>query len=532
MSVRTRIGLEGPLDSPRARLLLLGASVLLGLALTVYSTLQVAALALAAWAAVLVFLWPEVGTLLGVFALYSNLTVLAFQLHGAPRAFAISFLVLFGMPLIYHVFYRRRPVIVDRTLQLMLVFLLVVLVSSVFAKDPALAYEWIGIYLTQGVITFFLVINAIRSRATLERVLLVLVATGALLGAMSLYQEISNDYRASFLGLAQRNLDHVENPSEFSRTPVDHVRLSHRAGGPIREANYYAQMLLVLLPFALLRIREQRGLGRTIAVVLALGILAGIFLSYSRGGFLGLLVVTFLAVRWKLLSRRTVAAGAAAGLLLVALAVPGYFMRIGSLRALSGLAAPTAELEPDGALTGRATEMLAALAVFVDHPVLGVGPAHYSPYYSVEYQTSGTAFTLLDKTRRAHSLYFEMAAELGLIGLGVFLTMVGMLLVSLLRLRRLLSVSHPSLARLATAAAVALIGCLSTSFFLQLAYQRYFWFLVAIAATVEQITRRASREPVAAPTAQRRIVADLRGALPAAARVRLPGSPESLQPRA
>ncbi len=490
VEVKRRFPFQWPAASQLAWPALLAAGLLIGLSLTSYSPVMVAVVVLAAGAVCLIFLWPQVGTLVGVFALYSNLTVLAFRIHGAPRAFALSFLVLFGLPLIYYLFHRRRPIIVDRTFQLMLVFLFVVLVSTILSKEPPLALEWIGVFLTQGMVTYFLVVNVIRERVTFERVVTVLICTGALLGALSLYQEVTHDYTNQFLGLAQRNLAHVEDPTEFSVTPQDHVRLSHRAGGPMRESNYYAQILLVLLPFSLLRLRESRGLQWLLAWLLSLLILAGIFLSYSRGGFLALVLMAILAIRWQLWRFRTMATGVCLGVLLVALAAPGYFTRMGSLGAVASLLAPQHDREPDGAITGRATEMLAAIAVFADHPLLGVGPAHYSPHYSVEYQTdSSTAFRLLDRTRRAHSLYFEMAAELGVVGLTVFLTMVGMVLLSLSRLRRIFLTYQPDLAGLLTAATLALIGFLSTALFLQLAYQRYFWFLLALSAALERIAR-------------------------------------------
>jgi hypothetical protein len=41
-----------------------------------------------------------------------------------------------------------------------------------------------------------------------------------------------------------------------------------------------------------------------------------------------------------------------------------------------------AKVAPDGAIKGRATEMLAALAVYLDHPFIGVGPGQYVPFYS------------------------------------------------------------------------------------------------------------------------------------------------------
>ena len=475
---RNRLGLAAGV------LLVAGAGLLLG---PWQAWLVVGALI----AAILVVMRPEAGTLLGTFVLYSNLMVLAFRLHGAPRALALSFLILFGLPLIYHLFYKKEPVVLDRIFFGMCALLLIAVASTAISVDPASASEWLFIYVTEGLITFWMVVNVIRSRVTLERVLTVLLCTGALLGILSLYQAITKDYRNEFFGLAQRNLNHVETDAEFGIRPEEHVRLSHRAGGPLQESNYFAQMLLVLVPFGVYRMGRTQGLRRFWSFLLLGAILVGIVLTYSRGGFLALLILVGLMLYFRQLRLRTLLIGLLMALLLTGAIAPGYFNRLASLAAVSNLTSSEQGQQLDSAIAGRATEMAAATAVFLDHPFLGVGPGLYSPYYSVEYQAnSDWALLFVDRTRRAHSLYLEMGAELGVLGLGVFLVMMGSLLTGLMRLRRSYLWVDPDSMQLATAGLLSMCAYLSTSIFLQLAYQRYPWFLIALIAAIMHILKK------------------------------------------
>jgi O-antigen ligase len=142
--------------------------------------------------------------------------------------------------------------------------------------------------------------------------------------------------------------------------------------------------------------------------------------------------------------------------------------------------------------------MLAAFHVFLDYPLLGVGPGHYSPYYSVEYMSNPEiAFRNITTTRRAHSLYFELAAETGVIGLAFFLGMVFHVLRALWGLRRRLMQTRSDLANLATGFFLGLLMYYTTALFLHLSFQRYYWLFFGVAAAAIQLLRQAEREAVA-----------------------------------
>jgi O-antigen ligase len=274
--------------------------------------------------------------------------------------------------------------------------------------------------------------------------------------------------------------------------------LRPRLAGPIGEKNRYAQVLLVLLPLALSRLRaERRGSMRLLAGACAALILAGVVLSFSRGAGVALLIVLLAAGALRMISLRQTLAILAVVVGLAAVIAPDYIVRLQSLGGADTALSQSSGV--DGAIQGRATENIAALHVFRDHPVLGVGPGQFFNRYSAQY---GNALDLrfLEQNRRAHNLYLEIAADTGLLGLAAFVGIVAVTMAQLRRLSVLCRARAPELASLGQALLLALIAYMASGAFLQLAYQRYFWFLMALAnAAVWLLRREAGRVPQRTP---------------------------------
>jgi putative inorganic carbon (HCO3(-)) transporter len=430
-----------------------------------------------------------------IFILFTNMSAIAKQHYGVPGVIAGSFALLLLLPFGYYVLIRQEKLIFDYVLGLMFVFMAICMISSLFAKDLMVAFTWVGEFFVEGIVLYFLMINVIRSLDTLKRVIWVLMIAGSLLGGMSLYQEASGDYEQQFGGLGQRNVaeDWRGDPNLKQGTVLKErtkVRTSNRASGPIGDANRYAQNMLQLLPlaiFMLWQIRFPRWAKATAAVAVGL-IFSAILLTYSRGAFVSILVLAFILTAMKYIKIRQALSGLLIILLLIAIVSPGYFVRMQTIFGVEGLVSETSEHKPDAVTRGRLTEMMAAGKAFLDHPLLGVGPHHYSKYYSIEYMNDPTiALRTLTTTRRAHSLYPELAAETGIFGFAVFMGIIFYILYRLLQERRRWLISRPDLAHLATAFVFSMVGYLCTAIFLHFSYQRYFWLFLALAGACVQI---------------------------------------------
>jgi putative inorganic carbon (HCO3(-)) transporter len=134
--------------------------------------------------------------------------------------------------------------------------------------------------------------------------------------------------------------------------------------------------------------------------------------------------------------------------------------------------------------------MLAALAAYIDHPVIGVGPGQYVTFHSQYYQSlPEISIRDLTEPRRAHNLYLEFAAETGTIGIIVFMAIPLLLLRDLELLRRAASTFSPTRARLAAGFSLVILSYLGTGVFLHLAYERYYWFMIGLTAAAVGILR-------------------------------------------
>jgi hypothetical protein len=443
---------------------------------------------------------PEFATLAVVFVFYSNLAVVMKTLHGIPEALAASFTLLLSLPLVNYIFIKKQKVVVDYVFLLMVVFFVICLASAfLMAKDLDLSIQWLAVYVMEGLALYFLFLNVIKNLSILNKVVWVLLFCGAMLAAMSLYQEVFNQYNQTFGGLAQRSHE-LEEFDDFQGDVYaenrDKIGGKNRSGGPIGKPNRYAQVLLVLVPLGLFRMwSEKRTLHKFVAGLATMTIIGGFLLTYSRGGFVTMVLMFLLLAFLRYITPKQILISAALILVLMAVAAPGYFARVQSITGAGSLFSPESGARADGTTRGRMTEMLAAFLAFTDYPILGVGPAQYTPFYSTHYQADpDIAFRHLGRARRAHTLYFELAAETGILGFATFVAIFAVMMSRLWGVRRRAARIRPDLAHLATSLWFAIFAYLGTAIFLHLAYQRYYWFILALAGAAIQVAKKELEE--------------------------------------
>jgi putative inorganic carbon (HCO3(-)) transporter len=432
---------------------------------------------------------PEGATLCFVLAAYLNLPVLLSKATGIYLLNSASVLLLL-VPLAAYVLVRRDVLVITPALGLLVAYLGALVVSAVAAGASAASAHTVTNLATEGLLLYILLTNAIRTTGMVRAVVWALLAAGAIMGAVSVFQELTHTYRTTLGGLGQVNRLDAGVPGIDDGRP--------RLAGPIGEKNRYAQVLLVLLPLALWAARyEARRALRVAALGCGALVLCGIVLTFSRGAFVALVVLVAGMLAAGLLRLRHVLALTLAFVALVTIVMPDYVARVQTLQQADAAATSTGG-SADGALRGRATENLAALHAFGDNPVLGVGPGEFFARESTAY-ANALDLRFLGTRRRAHSLYLEMAADTGVIGLGLFLAIISTTMVALWRLARFWDARRRyEGGALARALVLALVAYLTSGLFLQLAYQRYLWLLVALAnAAIWAMTREADPTPPA-----------------------------------
>jgi O-antigen ligase len=436
------------------------------------------------------------------FVFYANLAVVASRFHGVPQLLASTIAVLLLIPIAKYLILERQPLVVTPVLPLLFAFLGALFLSAVLSSDPSVSTAPLLNYLTEGLLLYLLVTNAVKTSRTLTKVAWALILAGAFMGAVSLIQEVTRTYSSDYGGLAQ--IDRYGTGGGFNIAPQDAPEkiLRPRLGGPLGSENRYAQIMAAVLPLALIRaFRERKRWLRFAAGACSLLILGGLLLTFSRGAAVAIgFTLAFMALLRELPLRRLLVAVALSALLVV-LVVPDYVTRLRSLETVTALSTSDSSQPVDASLAGRKTENLAAWHTFLDHPLLGVGPGVYFREYSQQ-NANRLGLKYLKSERRGHSLYLEMAADSGLVGLGTFLAMVGTTLVLLRRAARRWR-DDPERAMLAGSFFFALFAYLACGAFIHLSYQRYFWVLLALASsTIWALGREDPAEGVQAAEAR------------------------------
>jgi putative inorganic carbon (hco3(-)) transporter len=417
---------------------------------------------------------PESFTLLVVGLVYSNVAVVAVTVHGFPTYVAFAVPLLLAIPLAVNIS-QGRPVLLPPATGWLMLFTGAQLLSTIGSVDRAGSWEVVEVYVVEGLGLYIAIYNVIRSRRLLVQAMQVLVSVAAALSALSIYQWLTGTYGQDYYGLAQISDGLIKINATGTETQP-------RIAGPIGEKNRFAQVLTIVGPLALAlvwtaRNRFQRFLwvGAFVLVVVTVA------LTYSRGGAIGLAIMLLAALSMRKVRVRNVAVIAVI-VAVVVTAVPGYRDRLASLEAIGGATSAVGEQgETDGAIRGRATQNIAALRMFADHPILGVGPGMFAVYYPKYEEAIGIRQKF--GSVEAHNLQLGLASDLGIVGLVAFYGLT-------IALARRLWRQHRRGDALATGFLLFLIAFQATGLFLHLAYIRYFWLLMALVAAAVSLGDR------------------------------------------
>jgi O-antigen ligase len=163
-----------------------------------------------------------------------------------------------------------------------------------------------------------------------------------------------------------------------------------------------------------------------------------------------------------------------------------------------------------GNSSGRVDIWRVGLRMVKANPVRGVGSGNFTiaePHYLLAPGSIGRPELILDTPLVAHNIYLHVLAEMGIVGLTLFLAVLALSIgsairaVSIFRLRR-----ERSLEVLGRALVIALAGVLAADFFVSEQYSKQLWVLLAMGPALLAIARCApDRVEVAAASSRGRI---------------------------
>lgn len=202
-----------------------------------------------------------------------------------------------------------------------------------------------------------------------------------------------------------------------------------RAFGHFNQPNPFAGYLATILPLAaMVAIAPGFGRIRGLAALASVLMVLAVFLSQSRGSWLGLgITALVLMSAWSTRSRRALLPVAFAGLFLVLLVVSGLLpgslvSRLSQTLEYFGVFdVRTVEVTGENwSIVERMAHWQAAWYMFQANPWLGVGAGNYATAYPSFYVGDW-----LDPLGHAHNYYLNTLAELGLLGLILLLVFLG-----------------------------------------------------------------------------------------------------------
>ena len=414
----------------------------------------------------------HVATLLGtalsalIVIVYANASDLAIRDFAIPSILQPLIVLLALVVWVFRDTLKPAEVLVQPLTLLLAAYCFVLFSSSLWARDVALTDQRVA-EAAKSLAIYFLVGCLAFTWSSIRRAFGALTFTAALLGLLTIVQTVTGT-RNEFGGLAQLKVGNVYGDVDIAR-----------ASGPVDDPNFYAQLLLIILPLAVYLATTERVRVRQIAYGAAAVLIAGgTLLTYSRGGIVALGLMAIVLVIAARPRPKYFLAAAAIGVVVLALLPSRVMQRALSVREVVSNSSGV----EDASIEERKLFLGAAWAMFNDHPMLGVGAGNYATYFSryslivgspaVQYHDRGdTAFP--------HMLYLQIAAETGMAGLAVFLAAVAAALLSLRR--------NPS--RMTTALSIALAGYLVTALFLHGAYQRNFWILLGFVASIARLPK-------------------------------------------
>lgn len=321
----------------------------------------------------------------------------------------------------------------------------IALLTMPIAKSPPMAWEEFNDSFSKAVVMFIVMVNVLRTRRRLMGIIWLSLSMGFVLSYMALSMYMRGEIS------------------------VEGYRVAVEIGGMFGNPNELALHLVMMTPIAItLGLAAKSKILKYIYFILAGLFVAATVVTYSRGGFLGLLAVSGVLI-WKLGKQQRVkifAVSAVLGVLFVLLSPGEYGQRIFSIFDSS--------LDVVGSSNQRTELLKRSILVSIRNP-WGIGIGNFP---IVGLQHLGT-----------HNTYTQISSELGVFGLLSYL----IFLIS--PFRKLGAIERRLLAKdetrwfyyLAIGLQASIVGFMVSSFFAAVAYNWFVYYLIAYAVAFRRV---------------------------------------------
>jgi O-antigen ligase len=250
-----------------------------------------------------------------------------------------------------------------------------------------------------------------------------------------------------------------------------------RAAGGAFDPNYFAISLLPLIAISAYNFGvEKNKVLKVVSVVICLVFLGGLAVTQSRGGFVGLagmLFIAFFTARKKFAALIIILV---ASVLIISFMPEHFWDRFAETK-LEATTPEESQSATIGSTVRRYYLAKAAWEMFLKNPIFGVGLGNFyweCPLYYPLYPG------------RAHNMYLEILAEMGITG---FILFMGMLVSFFRCLKRLGKAEFPYNLR-AKSFFVGHMGFFIAALFLHAQQEKGFWLIMFMAVAMERMWKK------------------------------------------
>ncbi|NNE66276.1 MAG: hypothetical protein HKN33_06895 [Pyrinomonadaceae bacterium] len=329
--------------------------------------------------------------------------------------------------------------------KMVILLTVIALISVAIAKSSRTAWAEFNEIFIKAVLMFIVMVNVLRTRRRLMGMVWLSMGIALVLSYMALGM-----YWRGELG-------------------VEGYRVGVNIGGMFGNPNDLALHLVTMVPLAVaLGVASRSVLAKLCYFTMSGLFVAGIMVTYSRGGFIGLMCVAGFLI-WKLSKEnrlQVIAVAIVFFALFIALAPGNYGMRLLSIFDPS--------LDGVGSRNQRRDLLFRSILVSIRNP-WGIGIGNF-PIVGIRNLVS-------------HNSYTQVSSELGLLGLAAYLVFL------ISPFRRLAAIERRLQDRdegrwfyfLAIGFQASLIGFCVSSFFVSVAYNWFIYYLIAYAVAFRRI---------------------------------------------
>lgn len=343
--------------------------------------------------AIALFFNPFAAFLTYVFFYYHPLIMYAPSVSGALAIFSIS----------THFLLTKRKMIVDMTAFLMTILAVAVFLSAMLNDTLPGNSTKVLVHAVFGVPFYIFMSNLIDSREKLKKVLFFFIFLGVL---QSFFGCIEFFFNVDLFNMGKKS-DEILLAGSTTVRPT----------GSVSDPNIYALFLLFTVPIT---IGAAVSAGRTAAkaglFALALFIVFGILIGYTRSVYLGLLIIFLVFALNNFTSRNTAFFLGMILLIAVALSFQGghIIKRFGTLKQVGELSVAGAEIT---SIAGRYRQYKLFYGLIRRQPLLGIGAGNF-------YDRTYARHRHAKPGEEVANVFMNIALDSGLIGLSAYIAVL------------------------------------------------------------------------------------------------------------